>query len=87
MHGRFLISKGIESYTIYDSTVLSMVTKILEQVFQKTPNGTNLILHSDKDWRHQYTQYCKMLKDKKIMKSMGHKGNCLDNDVGGSCFL
>ena len=57
-----MLSKGIVSYTIYDSTVLSMVTKILEQVFQKIPNGTNLILHYDKGWRHQYTQYCKMLE-------------------------
>ena len=81
-----LHSGDIVTYTIYDSPVLSMVTKMLEQAFQKIPDGTNLILHSDQGWQYQHKQYQKMLKDKGIRQSMSRKGNCLDNAVMENFF-
>ena len=81
-----LYSGDIVSYTIYDRPVLSMVTEMLEQAFQKIPDDTNLILHSDQGWHYQHKHYQKMLKDKGIRQSMSRKGNCLDNAVMENFF-
>ena len=81
-----LYSEDVVSYTIYDRPVLGMVTEMLEQAFQKIPEGTNLILHSDQGWQYQHKQYQKMLKDKGIRQSMSRKGNCLDNAVMENFF-
>lgn len=81
-----LYSGDIVSYTIYDRPVLNMVTEMLEQAFEKIPDGTNLILHSDQGWHYQHKQYQKMLKDKGIRQSMSRKGNCLDNAVMENFF-
>lgn len=40
-----LHSSDLVSYTISDRPVLSMVTTMLNEVFAKIPDGTNLILH------------------------------------------
>lgn len=42
-----LCSSNLVSYTISDRPVLSMVTSMLEKAFEKIPDNTNLILHSD----------------------------------------
>ena len=56
-----------------------MVTTMLEQAFQKIPDNTNLILHSDQGWHYRHKQYVAMLKEKGICQSMSRKGNCYDN--------
>ena len=76
-----LHSSDIVSYTISDRPVLSMVTTMLDKAFEKLPDATNLILHSDQGWHYQHKQYQQMLKDKGIRQSMSRKGNCLDNAV------
>ena len=76
-----LHSSDLVSYTISDRPVLSMVTTMLEKAFEKIPNGTNLILHSDQGWQYQHKQYQRMLQEKGIRQSMSRKGNCLDNAV------
>lgn len=76
-----LYSRDLVSYTISDRPVLSMVTSMLEKAFEKIPNGTQLILHSDQGWQYQHKHYQTMLKDKGIRQSMSRKGNCLDNAV------
>ena len=81
-----LHSGDIVSYTIFERPFLSMVTEMLEQAFEKIPNDTNLILHSDQGWHYQHKQYQKMLKDKGIRQSMSRKGNCLDNAVMENFF-
>ncbi|MEF9969805.1 MAG: IS3 family transposase, partial [Ruthenibacterium sp.] len=67
--------------TIYEHPVLNMVTEMLKRAFEKLPNGTNLILHSDQGWHYQHKQYQRMLREKGIQQSMSRKGNCLDNAV------
>ena len=47
-----LCSSDLVSYTISDRPVLSMVTSMLDKAFEKIPNGTNLILHSDQGWQY-----------------------------------
>ena len=76
-----LHSSDLVSYTISDRPVLNMVTTMLEKAFEKIPDGTNLILHSDQGWQYQHKQYQQMLHKKGIRQSMSRKGNCLDNAV------
>lgn len=81
-----LCSRDIVSYTVSDRPVLSMVTTMLDKAFERIPDGTNLILHSDQGWHYQHKQYQRMLKLKGIRQSMSRKGNCLDNAVIESFF-
>lgn len=76
-----LCSGDLVSYTISDRPVLSMVTTMLDKAFEKIPDGTHLILHSDQGWQYQHKQYQQMLRKKGIRQSMSRKGNCLDNAV------
>lgn len=74
------------TYTLSDSPNLLMVTTMLEQAFQKIPDNTNLILHSDQGWHYRHKQYVAMLKEKGICQSMSRKGNCYDNAVMENFF-
>ena len=65
-----LYSRDLVSDTISDRPVLSMVTTMLDEAFEKIPDGTNLILH-----------YQRMLQRKGIQQGMSRKGNSLDNAV------
>ena len=76
-----LHSSDLVSYTISDHPVLSMVTTMLDKAFEKIPDGTGLILHSDQGWQYQHRRYQRMLREKGIRQSMSRKGNCLDNAV------
>lgn len=81
-----LCSSDLVSYTISDRPVLSMVTAMLDKAFEKIPDGTDLILHSDQGWQYQHKQYQRMLREKGIRQSMSRKGNCLDNAVVENFF-
>lgn len=39
---------------------------MLEKAFNKIPDNTNLILHSDQGWQYQMKQYQHLLKEKGI---------------------
>ena len=81
-----LYSGDIVTYTISDSPNLLMVTTMLEQAFQKIPDNTGLLLHSDQGWHYQHKQYRKMLEEKGVKQSMSRKGNCYDNSVMENFF-
>ena len=81
-----LYSGDIITYTISDSPNLLMVTTMLEQAFEKIPDNTGLLLHSDQGWHYQHKQYRKMLEEKGIKQSMSRKGNCYDNSVMENFF-
>ncbi len=76
-----LCSRDIVSYTISDRPVLDMAMTMLEKAFDKIPDDTNLILHSDQGWHYQHKKYQRMLCGKGVRQSMSRKGNCLDNAV------
>lgn len=76
-----LCSRDIVSYAISDAPVLPMVTQMLDKAFEKIPEGTNLILHSDQGWQYQHKHFQRKLSMKGIRQSMSRKGNCLDNAV------
>lgn len=76
-----LCSRDIVSYAISDAPVMSKVTQMLDKAFEKIPEGTNLILHSDQGWQYQHKHFQRKLSKKGIRQSMSRKGNCLDNAV------
>jgi len=76
-----LYSRDIVSYSICERPILSMVVKMLSGAFERIPDGTNLILHSDQGWQYQHKQYQRTLEKKGVRQSMSRKGNCLDNAV------
>ena len=76
-----LCSRDIVSYAIGKRPCFSLVTDMLTQAFEKVPDGSNLIFHSDQGWQYQMKPYQRMLKAKGIRQSMSRKGNCLDNAV------
>lgn len=81
-----LHSSDLVSYTISERPALSMVISMLDKAFEKIPDGTNLILHSDQGWQYQHKHYRQMLENKGIQQSMSRKGNCLDNAVMENFF-
>ena len=76
----------IISYAISEHPVLKQVMDILDQAFEKIPDNTGLIFHSDQGWQYQHRRYQKRLADKGIIQSMSRKGNCLDNAIMESFF-
>lgn len=44
-------------------------------VFEKLPDDSGLIFHSDQGWQYQNPRYQKRLSDKGIRQSMSRKGN------------
>lgn len=76
----------IISYTICDRPVLKQVMDMLTLAFEKIPDNTNLIFHSDQGWQYQHKFYQTKLKEKGIKQSMSRKGNCLDNSVMENFF-
>ena len=59
---------------------------MLEKAFEKIPNTSETILHSDQGWQYQMKKYQHMLKEHGIIQSMSRKGNCLDNSVMENFF-
>lgn len=76
----------IISYNISERPVLNQVLDMIDKAFEKIPDNTNLIFHSDQGWQYQNRQYQKRLKKKGIRQSMSRKGNCLDNAVMENFF-
>lgn len=74
-----LFNGEIVSYNISEKPVSHQIVDMLEKTFNKIPDNTNLILHSDQDWQCQMKQYQYLLKEKGIRQSMSRKGNCLDS--------
>ena len=76
----------IVSYSICEHPVLFQVMDMLDKAFEKIPDNTNLIFHSDQGWQYQHKRYQKRLKEKGIRQSMSRRGNCLDNAVMENFF-
>ena len=76
----------IVSYTISGRPVLQQVLDMVDIAFEKIPDNTNLILHSDQGWQYQHKKYQKRLSDKGVRQSMSRKGNCYDNSVMENFF-
>ena len=81
-----LFNREIVSFSLSSNPSFHPVTEMLHSAFQKIPDNSQLILHSDQGWQYQMRSYQKMLKDKGIRQSMSRKGNCYDNSVMENFF-
>lgn len=81
-----MYNSEIISYSISERPVLGQVMNMLNKAFEKIPDNTNLILHSDQGWQYQHKIYQNLLKEKGIRQSMSRKGNCLDNSIMENFF-
>jgi len=76
----------IISYNISKSPAFHNTMDMLENAFEKIPDNTGLILHSDQGWQYQMRKYQYRLQQKGVIQSMSRKGNCLDNAPMESFF-
>lgn len=76
-----LYNGEIISYAISERANFEQITEMLDKAFEKLPDNSGLIFHSDQGWQYQNARYRKRLSDKGIRQSMSRKGNCLDNAV------
>ena len=76
-----MYNREIISYSICDRPIFKLVMDMLDKAFEKMPNGTNLIFHSDQGCQYQHKRYQHRLKKKGIQQSMSRKGNFLDNSI------
>ena len=59
---------------------------MLDRAFEKIPDHSGAILHSDQGWQYQMKQYQHRLQEKGIVQSMSRKGNCYDNAIMENFF-
>ncbi len=64
----------------------ALINKTLSQLFQRLPQESQSILHSDQGWHYQLPFYQQQLRDHHLVQSMSRKGNCLDNSPVESFF-
>ena len=57
-----LFNGEIISFNLSRHPVFAQVVDMLEKAFNKIPDNTNLILHSDQGWQYQMKQYQHLLK-------------------------
>ena len=81
-----LYNGEIVSYSLNRSPNFAQVLDMLDKAFEKIPDNTNLILHSDQGWQYQMKDYRQRLSIKGITQSMSRKANCLDNSVMENFF-
>ena len=81
-----LFNGEVISYNLSKHPVFAQVKDMILKAFNKIPDNTNLILHSDQGWQYQMKEYQALLKDKGIRQSMSRKGNCLDNSLAENFF-
>lgn len=81
-----LFNGEVISYNISDRPVFIQVMDMINKAFDKIPDNSNLILHSDQGWQYQMKQYQTALKEKGVVQSMSRKGNCYDNSLAENFF-
>lgn len=81
-----MYNSEIISYTVSERPTLAPVLEMIDTAFERLPENSGLILHSDQGWQYQNQQYQKRLTEKGVVQSMSRKGNCLDNAIMENFF-
>lgn len=81
-----LYNREIVSYSISLSPNFEQTREMLQGLFEKQPQDSIPILHSDQGWQYQMKEFQRLLKEHNIQQSMSRKGNCLDNSVMENFF-
>ena len=81
-----MATNEIISYDLALSPNMEQIKRMLNKAFEKFPNVSGLIFHSDQGWQYQHTYYQEKLKEQGIIQSMSRKGNCYDNCIMETFF-
>jgi transposase InsO family protein len=81
-----LYNGEIVSYNLSERPTFHQTVDMLKKAFEKIPDDTHLILHSDQGWQYRMRRYQYLLEKKGVTQSMSRKGNCLDNAVMENFF-
>ena len=91
--GKCYLSPILDMYTneiiSYDLSLhpnFEQITSMLDKAFQRHPDVSGLIFHSDQGWQYQMRHYTETLKSHGIIQSMSRKGNCIDNCIMETFF-
>lgn len=76
----------IIAYDISIHPNFQQTMNMLDRAFEKIPDHSGAILHSDQGWQYQMKQYQHRLQEKGIVQSMSRKGNCYDNAIMENFF-
>ena len=76
----------IIAYDISRHPDFKQTMDMLDRAFEKIPDNSGAILHSDQGWQYQMKHYQQRLQEKGIVQSMSRKGNCYDNAMMENFF-
>lgn len=79
-------SGAIIAYATSTHPNMALITNMLASLFDKLPQGSHSIMHSDQGWQYQHWSYQSLLRQHEITQSMSRKENCLDNAPAESFF-
>ena len=74
------------SYDLSQSPNLEQISRMLKDAFDKFPDVSGLIFHSDQGWQYQHEYFRNSLEKHGIIQSMSRKGNCYDNCIMETFF-
>ena len=63
-----------------------LVIKAFDMAYYQRQPASDLIFHSDRGSQYCSNEFRKLLENKKVLQSMGSKGDCFDNAVAESFF-
>lgn len=66
--------------------IFSLVEQMMTSAFGRLKPGDRPLLHSDQGWHYRHPHYRRMMVEKRVLRSMSRKGNCLDNAAMESFF-
>ncbi len=66
--------------------LFGLVKRMLRRAFDRLGPGDQPLLHSDQGWHYRHPRYRRLVAEKRILRSMSRKGNCLDNAAMESFF-
>lgn len=66
--------------------VFDLVKGMLKKALGRLMPGDRPLLHSDQGWHYRHPSYRRLVVEKRILRSMSRKGNCLDNAAMESFF-
>ncbi len=79
-------SNEIISYDLAINPTLEQISRMLKKAFEKFPDLSGLIFHSDQGWQYQHAYYRAELEKHGVVQSMSRKGNCYDNCIMETFF-
>ena len=74
------------SYDLSRHPNMEQTQRMLDMAFEKFPDVSGLIFHSDQGWQYQHKYFRNALKEHGIIQSMSRKGNCYDNCIMETFF-